>query len=309
MAPSEDLISKAAGLAAAAAALAAVLLSTPPAKPEIASQTGSVISALVVQAGAGQAAQKPQPIREQEPQIPAAKDQHQDVRQKAVEPKAEPKPADTAPAVIDSPKPKSEAAALPEPKPKKAPAASEAESQSVKEKPASRKPAPEAKPKAKPAQKAPNPTPKNNAAKRPAAKPEVQRAHANEVAQASHREPQVASVEPGADLGASRAPSKAAEPAGRPSDAQAQAMAQKVRAELSRSLSYPKAAQRRGIEGRVLVRFEIRAGRVVSSSIIKGSGFPILDEDAARLAAKMTGFKAGNDGDLLLEIPVEYRLE
>lgn len=85
-------------------------------------------------------------------------------------------------------------------------------------------------------------------------------------------------------------------------------MAGRVRAELARSLIYPRAASRRGIEGRVMVHFEIRGGRVVSSSVVLGSGSPILDEAARKLAASMVGFKAGEEGDLGLEVPIEYRL-
>lgn len=85
-------------------------------------------------------------------------------------------------------------------------------------------------------------------------------------------------------------------------------MARRVRAELARSLTYPRAASRRGIEGRVMVSFEIRGGRVVSSSVVSGSGSPILDEAARKLAASITGLKAGEEGDLGIEVPIEYRL-
>jgi|GEM_PF-4405084 len=121
------------------------------------------------------------------------------------------------------------------------------------------------------------------------------------------------------------APQPSADPSAKPQDAKAQQggtpglgagvphsrereMAGRVRAELARSLIYPRAASRRGIEGRVMVHFEIRGGRVVSSSVVLGSGSPILDEAARKLAASITGFKAGEEGDLGLEVPIEYRL-
>ena len=166
-----------------------------------------------------------------------------------------------------------------------------------------------AKPRVQPARK--DRPSRRDAANRPAAKPDPVKAGrpasrpAAPCQEAWEPMPPAGGEGPGAD----RVPSRSEGPAGRPSGAQAQAMARKVRAELSRSLSYPRAAQRRGIEGAVIVRFEIRGGRVASSSVIRGSGSPILDDDAARLAARMTGFRAGSGGDLSLEIPVEYRLE
>lgn len=93
------------------------------------------------------------------------------------------------------------------------------------------------------------------------------------------------------------------------SGAQGREIARRVRAELARNLSYPRAASRRGIEGRVMVRFYIKGGVVASSAVTRGSGSAILDDDARRLAAGIAGFKAGGSGDLELEIPIEYRLE
>jgi periplasmic protein TonB len=44
---------------------------------------------------------------------------------------------------------------------------------------------------------------------------------------------------------------------------------------------YPAAAERRGVQGVVMVRFRVdRAGHVVSSGIAKSSGSPVLDEEA-----------------------------
>lgn len=86
-------------------------------------------------------------------------------------------------------------------------------------------------------------------------------------------------------------------------------MARAVRAELARRMIYPKSAARRGIEGRVTVRFRIAGGRVASAFMVSGSGSRVLDENALKLSAAMAGFKAGEKGDLELEIPIDYRLE
>ena len=83
----------------------------------------------------------------------------------------------------------------------------------------------------------------------------------------------------------------------------------KLRSEAKRRLVYPKAAIRRDLEGTVKVRFEIKDGRVRSASISDPSGEEILDENALNLALSLKGVQVMENGDLSVEIPVEYRLD
>lgn len=71
-------------------------------------------------------------------------------------------------------------------------------------------------------------------------------------------------------------------------------------------LYYPHAARVRGIQGDVLVRIYVdSSGRVVEASVVAGSGSPLLD-DAALRVARATVFAPGSGG--AAELPVAFRL-
>jgi len=82
---------------------------------------------------------------------------------------------------------------------------------------------------------------------------------------------------------------------------------------ISENLVYPELARESYIQGKVYVRFLIRAdGRIDSITIVRGVD-PILDEAAIEVIKKMPPFKPGMQGgkavDVWYVIPVNFRLE
>jgi len=48
---------------------------------------------------------------------------------------------------------------------------------------------------------------------------------------------------------------------------------------LARHKAYPDEARRRGMEGVVVVRFTVdRSGHVIEAAVLRGSGYPLLDD-------------------------------
>ncbi len=71
---------------------------------------------------------------------------------------------------------------------------------------------------------------------------------------------------------------------------------------------YPKAARRRGLEGTVLLSFEVRDGKIVSLRVAKSSGAALLDRAALRSAGSLKGTMLDKSSSLTLQVPVVYRL-
>ena len=71
---------------------------------------------------------------------------------------------------------------------------------------------------------------------------------------------------------------------------------------------YPKAARRRGLEGTVLLAFEVRDGKIVSLRVAKSSGAALLDRAALRSAGSLKGTTLDKSSSLTLQVPVVYRL-
>jgi len=75
---------------------------------------------------------------------------------------------------------------------------------------------------------------------------------------------------------------------------------------------YPGIARRLGQEGVVLVEARIsREGRIEAASVKRGSGYPILDQDALRLlesAAEAARDRIRPERPTRLEVPIAYRL-
>lgn len=81
-----------------------------------------------------------------------------------------------------------------------------------------------------------------------------------------------------------------------------------------RKLVYPRKAQKRRITGRVLVRIRISGtGQLISSSIAKSSGNPILDQSALKTITRVGRFPAApkglTQGNQDFRIPVSFRLK
>lgn len=60
---------------------------------------------------------------------------------------------------------------------------------------------------------------------------------------------------------------------------------------LCENISYPKAAYKQNIQGRVMVKFVINVNGEVSDTEIVESVHPLLDAEAVRVLTSMTGFK------------------
>lgn len=86
----------------------------------------------------------------------------------------------------------------------------------------------------------------------------------------------------------------------------------KIRQELARYFYYPAQAQRRGIEGKVIIAFMLgRQGRIDSVSISKSSGFAILDDAALSSFRKINviNHQSEHDNpDIMMKLPVIYKL-
>lgn len=75
------------------------------------------------------------------------------------------------------------------------------------------------------------------------------------------------------------------------------------------SLSYPKNAIKRKIQGTVLIEFTVIDGVIRSFRIAKSSGYPILDGAAEKLGKKLIGFNTkSNTTELKINVPIQYSL-
>ena len=77
---------------------------------------------------------------------------------------------------------------------------------------------------------------------------------------------------------------------------------------LQTSLTYPKLAIRRNLEGTAVISFTIKQGKIVSYKIGTSSGHKILDDAALKLAAKIANLSASYPLDFNLNVPLKYEL-
>lgn len=84
----------------------------------------------------------------------------------------------------------------------------------------------------------------------------------------------------------------------------------KVFAHIKRRQRYPSASRARGDEGVATVRFTIdSSGNVLSSSLVKSSGFPALDEEAVALLKRASPVPAPPDGQgRPVTVPINFNL-
>lgn len=81
-----------------------------------------------------------------------------------------------------------------------------------------------------------------------------------------------------------------------------------IHSRLLASLTYPKLAIRRNLEGTAIISFSIKKGKIVSYKISKSSGHKILDDAALKLAAKAANLSADPLLDFNLNVPLKYEL-
>ena len=72
--------------------------------------------------------------------------------------------------------------------------------------------------------------------------------------------------------------------------------------------TYPKAARRRGLEGEVLIEFNIEDGKVINFKILKTSGRAILDKAASQTAKRLLDQRLAEHGTFKINVPLVYRL-
>ena len=88
-----------------------------------------------------------------------------------------------------------------------------------------------------------------------------------------------------------------------------------IQAYLQRNLHYPDSAQKKGIEGRVVVKFIVlENGAIDSVSILKGKGIGGgCDEEAVRVVKNMPPWKPGKDHGkpvkVHLTLPIQFKLK
>jgi protein TonB len=88
----------------------------------------------------------------------------------------------------------------------------------------------------------------------------------------------------------------------------------KIQVKLERYKKYPPSAREGRVEGVVLVRFTVnRNGEVVSSQIVKGSGFSILDDEGLGLLKRVNPFppipKEIENNTLTITAPLQFKIK
>ncbi len=87
-----------------------------------------------------------------------------------------------------------------------------------------------------------------------------------------------------------------------------QAVSRAILSELKGRLDYPRQAQKRKLQGTVMVEFELKDGIVTAYSIVQSSGHSVLDRAALRLAGSLQGFDSRIRGSLKVRVPLKYEL-
>ncbi|ADO44647.1 TonB family protein [Hydrogenobacter thermophilus TK-6] len=79
---------------------------------------------------------------------------------------------------------------------------------------------------------------------------------------------------------------------------------------VQKHISYPLIARKMGWEGRVVVCFLLRSdGRVENVHVEKSSGYEILDKSAVSTVQKVSGLFPKPPVDVLVRLPINYKLE
>lgn len=83
---------------------------------------------------------------------------------------------------------------------------------------------------------------------------------------------------------------------------------------LNSKLHYPDSARARNEEGRSIVQFVVNEkGEVVTPTVVRSSGFPLLDEEALRVVSLMPAWNPGEQKGqkvaVYYTLPITFRLE
>ena len=90
--------------------------------------------------------------------------------------------------------------------------------------------------------------------------------------------------------------------------------AQEMMRFISTNIQYPRAAQKKGIQGRVICQFVIeKDGRVTNIVVVRSSGDASLDKEAVRVIGCMPRWKPGKQRGKYVRvkytIPINFRLQ
>ena len=94
-----------------------------------------------------------------------------------------------------------------------------------------------------------------------------------------------------------------------PEDAYVKAHIAEIMALLRKNLYYPRMARKRGIEGKVMVRFELMENGDIENITIVESGRDILGRAAVTTIERLEGKFPLPDETLVLHVPIMYQLK
>ncbi len=83
---------------------------------------------------------------------------------------------------------------------------------------------------------------------------------------------------------------------------------------ISQNLKYPAEAQKRGIQGKVIISFGIsKEGNIINPKVVEGIGHG-CDKEALRVVKKMPKWKPGKDKEgniviVYMKLPIHFRLQ
>ena len=81
---------------------------------------------------------------------------------------------------------------------------------------------------------------------------------------------------------------------------------------ISKNVNYPRKLRKKGIEGEVVVRFEVSKTGYVTKTVIHKSVHPILDKEAERIILSLPRFTPGKHHNLLVNVwyrvPITFKL-
>jgi protein TonB len=167
---------------------------------------------------------------------------------------------------------------------------------------------------------APGPPQQEAAAQPEPEKPKIEEKDEEKVDVPQTPEPPVAALPPPepitpkpAPAPVAPAPLTTAPPRAHASAAQVRSWYSSIVQQLERNKSYPLAARKRGEAGEVELAFSIdREGHVLTSRIVKSSGYPALDEETMTTVRRAQPFPAppgGLDGDKFdFTVPVKFNI-
>jgi len=82
-----------------------------------------------------------------------------------------------------------------------------------------------------------------------------------------------------------------------------------IRALIEENLYYPRSAKRKGITGKVVVKFKLSKNGDISFISITSSTHEILSRSAIKTLTELSGQFPKSDEDLIIKIPIEYYLK